>query len=282
MKSIIVPVVPLKLTTEYIMWNNLISECSGRGVTVLIGMFVGTLVTACLAWLKRRHERHSIMIGDARDTVVIAQHVIDSVEVPSGDGTRTMRRPVRVRVRALGQSELDRVVPNGHLANELLKRAHNVSTRHTLISMDGAEGSYLLESLTNFVCDRVGNAPFTHDLYVMAPCCEPAGLVVHQPITILLVRQQDLTLFEDWTLCRDTEVEHGADGTRILSLMELSKRYREEQAKLAELRSSGQRTRYMETMYLLDLALDSRSAPIETKPVPWDRFQSVLKEMNVE
>jgi hypothetical protein len=264
------------------MWHNLISECSGRGAAVIAGMLVGTLVTAFLAWLKRRKERHSIMIGDARDTVVIAQHVIESVEVPSGVGSGVIRRPVRVRVRALGQSELNRVVPNGHLANELLKRAHHVSTRHTLISMDGAEGSYLLESLTNFVCDRVANAPFSHDLYVMAPCCEPAGLVVHQPITILLVRQVDLALFEDWTLCHDAEVEHGADGTRILSLMELSKRFREEQAKLVELRKTGQRTRYMETIYLLDLALDIRSAPIETKPVPWERFQSSLKEMNVE
>ncbi|MDB5335405.1 MAG: hypothetical protein JWN70_1024 [Planctomycetaceae bacterium] len=264
------------------MWNTLVRECSGRGATMLIGMFMGTLVTALLAWLKRRHERHSIMTGDARDTVVIAQHVIESVEVVSADGSHVIRRPVRVRVRALGQSELERVVPNGHLAHELLKRAQQVSTRHTLISMDGAEGSYLLESLTNFVCDRVANAPFKHDLYIMAPCCEPAGLVVHQPITILLVRQEDLTLFEDWAVCRDTEVEHGADGTRILSLMELSKRFREEEAKLAELRKTGQRTRYMETMYLLDLALDSRVAPIDTKPVPWDRFQSVLKEMHVE
>jgi hypothetical protein len=62
----------------------------------------------------------------------------------------------------------------------------------------------------------------------------------------------------------------------------LSKRFREEQAKLVELRKTGQRTRYMETIYLLDLALDIRSAPIETKPVPWERFQSSLKEMNVE
>jgi hypothetical protein len=31
--------------------------------------------------------------------------------------------------------------------------------------MNDAEGSYLLEALTSFVCDRVANGPFEHDLY---------------------------------------------------------------------------------------------------------------------
>jgi hypothetical protein len=35
-------------------------------------------------------------------------------------------------------------------------------------------------------------------------------------------------------------------------------------------------------MYLLDLALDKRSAPVPTKPVPWGRFEHLLKEMNLE
>ena len=56
----------------------------------------------------------------------------------------------------------------------------------------------MLETLTNFVCDRVANAPFEHDLYVMAPCCEPMGMAEHQPITILLIAVSDLALFEAW------------------------------------------------------------------------------------
>ena len=146
------------------MWNQLVNEFGGRGASVLFGMFVGMLATGLVAWWKRRGERHSIMLGDARDTVVIAQHIVDSVEVPSTDGSPQVRRPVRLRIRALGQSELQRVVPNGHLANELMRRAHHVSTTQTLISMDGPEGSYLLETLTNFVCDRVANEPFEHAL----------------------------------------------------------------------------------------------------------------------
>jgi hypothetical protein len=148
--------------------------------------------------------------------------------------------------------------------------------------MEGKEGSYLLETLTNFVCDRVANAAFEHDLYVMAPCCEPAGLAAHQPITILLIAVADLALFETWPACRGVRVEHGSDGARVLTLMELALRFRSEQEKIAALRRSGQRTTYVETMYVLDLALDKRSAVIPVKDVPWGRFEDVLKPMNLE
>lgn len=264
------------------MWNELLHELGGRGTSVVLGILMGSSITALLAWWKRRVERHNILLGDARDTIVIAQHIIESIEVPAADGSPPTRRPVKMRIRALGQSELDRVAPNGHLAHELLNRSRHVTAMHTLISMDGPEGSYLLETLTNFVCDRVANASFDHALYVMAPCCEPAGLAIHQPITILLIRQDDLALFENWTTCRGVEVEHGADGARVLTLMTLAKRFREEQTKLTALRQAGQRTRYQETTYVLDLALDLRSAPIETKPIPWGRFENVLKEGNLE
>jgi hypothetical protein len=148
--------------------------------------------------------------------------------------------------------------------------------------MEGAQGSYLLETLTNFLCDRVANAPFEHDLYVMAPCCEPAGLAEHQPITILLIPMANLSLFANWALCREVQVEHGTDGARILTLMELARRFRAEQEKIAGLRKQGQRTRYVETMYILDLALDKRVAAIPVKRVAWGRFEDVLKELNLE
>jgi hypothetical protein len=50
----------------------------------------------------------------------------------------------------------------------------------------------------------------------------------------------------------------------------------------AQLKSSGQRTRYVETMYLLDLALDRRTADIPLRDVPWGRLEAVLKELNLE
>ena len=265
-----------------IMPNDFLSEIGGRGVGVLFGMLLGGTSTAIVAHLRRRRERRSILEGDARDTVVIAHHIIGTETVPGENGAPERVVPRTLRIRALGQSQLDRVVPNGYLASILLKRTLDVSTKNTLISMVGAEGSYLLESLTNFVCDRVGNGPFAHDLYVMAPCCEPEDFAQHQPITIILIRVADLALFADWTVCREIEVERSGEGARVLTLRELAQRFRDEQARIAELRRAGQRTRFVETSYVLDLALDRQTAPIPTKGIPWGRFEPVLKELNLE
>jgi hypothetical protein len=260
------------------MFDWLVGELGGRGVGVILGLIIGGLITWLFGRWRRFRERQSILCGDARDTVVIHQHV---VEPAPRDGEETSA-PGALRIRTVGQAELGSVVPNGHLAAVLLRRAFEVTSRNTLISMEGAEGSYLLETLTNFVCDRVANARFERDLYVMAPCCEPANLAEHQPITIILIAVKDLVLFENWAGCRDVRVEHGSDGSRVLTLMELAKRYKAERAEVEQRRKAGVRTKWVETMYILDLALDKRVAPIPTKPVPWGRFETVLKAMTVE
>jgi hypothetical protein len=259
----------------------LMEQLREHGTNVLVGMVLGGVAAWIVAFRKRRRERLSILRGDARDTVVIQHHLLTTVDVPTdGDGPR--KAPGTLRIRPLGQAELSRVVPNGHLAADLLRRAIRATPLNTLISMEGPEGSYLLETLTNFVCDRVANAPFDHNLYVMAPCCEPAGLAVHQPISILLISVANLALFEDWALCRNVQVERGSDGMRILTLMDLARRFRKEQTLLEELRKAGKRTRYVETMYVLDLSLDQRTASVPVKNVPWGRFEDVLKQMNLE
>src|SRR5262245_61845395 len=260
------------------MFKNFLNELSGRGIGIVIGMILGGFVTFLIARWRRLRERLSVLTGDARDTVVINLHTLETAEMPSADGRGVRRVPTKLRIRSLGQSELTRVVPNGHLAAVLIRRAFRVTPRDTLISMEGAEGSYLLETLTNFVCDRVANAPFEHDLYAMAPCCEPAGLAEHQPIIILLISIKDLVLFENWPGCKGIQVEHGTDGARVLTLMELARRFKAEQKVIADLRKDGKRTRYVETMYILDLPLDKRTAAVPIRDVPWGRFEEVLKQ----
>lgn len=255
---------------------DLLHELGTKGAVALFGMVLGSVVTGVVAWRRRQRERRRIQEGDARDTVVIDLHLVETAMI-NGE-----RRPVAMRVRALGQSEVPRVSPNGHLANVLLQRAFEVTPVAPLISMEGPEGSFLLETLTGFVCDRVANGAFEHDLYVMAPCCEPKELASHQPITIILIPMQDLPLFEDWQACRAIQVEHGSDGARILTLMALAQRFRSEQKQLAELRKAGKRTLHVETMYVLDLALDKRSVSLPTKQVPWGRFEGVLKQLGLE
>ena len=262
------------------MLMNLLHEVSGKSLGVLIGMLLGGLITALIARRRRMKDRQLILDGDARDTVVIHHHIVESAHVIDSSGAK---RTVKVlRVRTLGQSELSRVVPNGHLAGILLQRAHEVTPQDTLISMAGAEGSYLLETMTNFVCDRVSNGQFPHDVYVMTACCEPVEMSHHQPITILLARKDDLPLFENWPLARNIHVEHGSDGPRILSLMEMAKRFHDEQDRIHKLRAVGKRTAFVETMYILDLSLDQRCADLPVKPVPWSRYTSVLAKLKLD
>jgi hypothetical protein len=257
----------------YSITANFLDTLWDRGLGPLIGLVAGGLIAWFFAHRRRVRERRSILRGDARDTVVVNHHIL---ERPADGG------PPVLRIRALGQSQLTHVVPNGHLAAILRARADAVTAQETLISMAGAEGSYLLETLTGYVCDRVANGAFEHDLYVMAPCCEPPALAQHQPITILLIAVSDLALFESWMSCRHIRVEHGSDGARVLSLMALARRYRAEQETIAKLRQAGKRTRYVETMYVLDLALDKRCAAVATREVPWGRFEAVLKQMNLD
>jgi hypothetical protein len=258
----------------------LTDEMSGRGAAALLGAAGGAMGAWLLGRWKRRQDYRRVLTGDARETVVINHHLVEMAEVPTPSGTEKV--PAVLRIRTLGQEELARVVPNKHLAVHLLERARRVTPHDTLISMHDAEGSYLLETLTSFVCDRVANAPFDRDLYVMAPCCEPAELAQHQPITIILISVADLERFASWTACRRILVEHGSDGARILTLMALAERFRAEQLQLAELRRAGKSTRFVETMYILDLALDKRIAPMPTKPVPWGRFADVLRGLGLE
>lgn len=261
--------------------STLVEELTGRGAGVALGLVTGTLVTATVARWRRHQQRKSILAGDARDTVVINHHVVETAQVPGPDGT-PVKVPTVCRIRTLGQAELRHVVPNGHLAAEFARRATRATAHDPLLSMEGPEGSYLLETLTGFVCDRAVGGSFHRDLYVMAPCCESKELNYHQPVTVLVVSAADLALFEDWPHVRNVQVEHGSDGARLLTLMALARRFRAEQKALDELRAAGKRTQHAETMYTLDLALDHRAVPLPTKPVPWGRFEAVLKELELE
>ena len=172
------------------MLDFLTAELSGRGLGVVLGLVVGGVVTGAVGRWRRHRERQSVLRGDARDTVVVHHHLVE----PAPDGG-----PGVLRDRSLGQGRLAEVVPNGHLAAELTPAGAPRDAGRPA-DLDGrGGGSFLLETLTDFVCDRAANAPFDHALYVLAPCCEPAD---YQPVTVLLVAVDDLARFASWPAVR--------------------------------------------------------------------------------
>jgi hypothetical protein len=264
------------------MVANILNDIGGRGISTVFGFLLGGGITWCLSRWRLRKERLSVQDGDARDTVVIHLNLVKTTEVLDTNTGYPRIVPESLRIRVLGQAEMHRVIPNGHLASIIAHRAKCVTPTNTLISMEGLEGSYLLETLTGFVGDRTANAPFDHDLYVMAPCCEPKELVRHQPIVINLIAKSDLLLFQNWVDVRSVKVEHSSDGARVLTLMQMANSFVEEQEKISLMRKEGKRVTYVETMYLLDLALDKRATDLPVKPIPWGRFENVLRDKGLE
>jgi hypothetical protein len=124
------------------MLADLLEELSARSTVAILGLASGSLLTLCVGWWKRRQQHRSILAGDARDTIVIQHHIVTMGEPMSAGGAESQPTAATLRIRSLGQSELGRVVPNGYLAGVLLGRAFEVTSVHTLISMEGSHGSY--------------------------------------------------------------------------------------------------------------------------------------------
>ena len=57
----------------------------------------------------------------------------------------------------------------------------------------------------------------------------------------------------------------------------MAKEYRRQQEEIDQRHKAGKSATFIETMYLLDLGLDTQAAVLWKKPVPWERFRTVLE-----
>jgi hypothetical protein len=73
-------------------------------------------------------------------------------------------------------------------------------------------------------------------------------------------------------------VEHRSHGERILTLKRMAEEFDRQHALVQQRRAAGRRSNYEETMYILDLGLDTQAVDLPTLPVPWDRFEAMLTE----
>jgi hypothetical protein len=63
--------------------------------------------------------------------------------------------------------------------------------------------------------------------------------------------------------------------------MAMATEYEKQAAAVSNRRVAGRPTRFEETMYILDLGLDTQIADLPAKRVPWQRFEANLKQLGI-
>ncbi len=248
---------------EYWLNNHFVQ---GLGL-MIVGLTAGWL----LGYWRRHRLMKQVRGGDIRELLTAEQILIR--EHAGG--------PTTLRIRSLGAAPLSQVLLNPVAHDTFLRRISGTKQSNPLIDMSDQLGSYLLHLLQPWVCGLARNGPFAHDVWIMAPVCEPGVLSNHQSGTVLLIRQRDLKRFLDWEWCQGLHVEHGSDGARALTLWHMAREFERQIQEVKRRREKKESSRYVETMYILDLGLDVEEVPLPTKAIPWDRFASVLNELKL-
>jgi hypothetical protein len=255
------------------LWNSPLRVEVLRVLATAVFFVLGIVAGQLWAIWRRHRQLKMAERGESEDVVTIEKIILDR----QLDGSEVLR------IRSCGRDPMETVFPNLAARGEFQARAGKTTNAHPLVSMDGKMGSYLLQELAIWVCGQLRERNFHHDVWVMAPVYERGALYLggHFLSTVLLIRLEDLYRFHDWKDCSAIQVEHAVHGERILTLMGMAAEYDKQASAVANRRAAGRRSNYEETMYLLDLGLDTQSADLSAKPVPWGRFESTLKELGV-
>lgn len=255
------------------LWNSPLRVEFLRILATATFFVLGIVAGRLWAMWRRYRQLRMAERGESQDVVTIEKIVLDR----RVDGSDVLR------IRSCGRDPIETVFPNPAARDEFQARAARTTTARALVSMDGKMGSYLLQELSIWVCGQLRESNFRHDVWVMAPVYERGALYLggHFLSTVLLVRLDDLLRFRDWEACTEIQVEHASHGERVLTLMEMATEYDRQAAAVAARRVAGRRSNYEETMYILDLGLDTQCADLPAKPIPWDRFESTLKQLGV-
>ena len=248
-------------------------------VSVVIGMVIGWAIGR---W---RHFRAVQELGCGRrgETLQMVYLWVDT----AGDGAK------RLLSRSLGSLSLEVTVPNPVIRDHIAK---NMSTdpSTSLIPMDGKIGSATLHELHDLLKRQ---APKTGDFelerWVMAPVYETYEGLDFQSPAIFLVRLDDLAVFQNFGMVRDMLVRHGAEGARILTLIQICKAFEAQKQAFRDARAAGRTTRDLEQLWVVELPLDKRH--LEPDPdlvasgaipgfrkVSWERFATVLTQMGFQ
>jgi len=256
------------------LWNSPLRVEILRILATAVFFALGVVAGRLWGMWRRYRQIKLAERGQSEEVVSIEKILLDR----RSDGTEVLR------IRSCGRDPIETVFPNAAARDAFQTRAGATTTARPLVSMDGKLGSYLLQELAIWVCGQLRERNFRHDAWVMAPVYERGALYLggHFLSTVLLIRRDDLLRFRDWEGCTRIQVEHASHGERVLTLLNMAAEYERQAAAIASRRAAGRRSNYEETMYILDLGLDTQSADLPAKPVPWKRFEATLDKLGIE
>lgn len=266
------------------MFQTLWEVAHRESIGVVIGATAALVTTWFAAYRRRRREMSEINRGQQFQQLEFAYAFVTS----NGEGQR------RLAVRMIGCLPLKTFVAKDAIREHLLGLTRDSAEDevNSVIPMDGKLGSFVLRELHGHLRTLVRETGDRREWWVMVPILETYRPLHYVAPTVLLIRKADLAIFQSFESCRDLLVHHGSDAAKILTLMEVSRKYDAQRERLATARASGASTQYLEEMWLLDLCLSTdviEPTPHEVatgalkpfRPAPWDRFSATLDTLKL-
>ena len=268
------------------MWNSLWNVVHEESIGILIGAAFALLTASTAAWLRRRREMREINSGHQFQQLEFAYAFVTN----GRDGRR------RMVVRMIGCLPIKTFVAKDAIRSHLLglTRESADDELNSVIAMEGKLGSFVLRELHGHLRTLLEERGNLREWWVMAPILETYRPLQYVAPTVLLIRKSDLEIFKSFESCRDLLVHHGLDAAKILTLLEVHRKFAQQEQRLAQARAEGRSTQYLEEMWMLDLCLSTEiveptSEQVATgtlKPFrlpPWDRwFAPTLKALGLK
>ncbi len=264
------------------MWDTLWKIAHEKSIGILIGAGFALATAWVAGWWRRRREMREIHHGQQFQQLEFAYAFVTTGQ----DGLS------RLVVRMIGCLPLKVFVAKDAIRSHLLglTRESADDELNSVIAMNGKLGSFVLRELHGHLRTLLEESGHRREWWVMVPILETYRPLHYVAPTVLLVRKQDLAFFASFETCKEMLVHHGSDTAKILTLMEVHRKFAVQQKTLANARALGQSTQYLEEMWLLDLCLSTdMTEPTaeeveagELKPYrlpPWDRFAQTLRSL---
>ena len=266
------------------MWETLWKVAHEESIGILIGAGFALFTAWMAGWWRRRREMQEIQHGQQFQQLEFAYVFVTT----GNDGLR------RLVVRTIGCLPLKVFVAKDAIRSHLLGLTHESASDelNSVIPMEGKLGSFVLRELHGHMRTLLEESGQRREWWVMVPVLETFRPLQYVAPTVLLIRKQDLELFASFDTCKDVLVHHGSDAAKILTLMEVHRKFAVQQQRLAQARAAGRSTQYLEEMWLLDLCLSTDMTEPTAEEVaagtlkpfrqpPWDRFAPSLKALGL-